>query len=88
MHSLGSLGAIDWLMPTSHTGGNSQPKLPHVPYHPKTPHPQKNNPKSKRYNYVSKIPETQNMEQSVMEQSVMEQSIMKLEKCLTSHLDY
>ena len=40
------------------------------------------------YIYESKCPETQNMEQSVMEQSVMEQSVMKLEKCLTSHLDY
>ena len=42
-------GAIDWLMPTSHTGGNSQPELPHVPYHLKTPHPQINYPKSKKY---------------------------------------
>ena len=82
MNSLGSLGAIDWLMPTSNTGGNSQPKLPHVPYHLKTPHPQKkkkkkNYPKSKNYIYVSSGPETQKMEESVM----------KLEKCLNSHPD-
>ena len=64
MHSLGSLGAIDWLMPTSHTGGNSQPKLPHVPYHLKTPHPQKKYLKSKMYIYVSKSPETQNIQQN------------------------
>ena len=42
-HSLGSLGATDWLMPTSNLnkepGGNSQPSMPHVPCHLKTPHP-------------------------------------------------